>query len=313
MRELVVKKYAKSHKELWDDFILNARNGLFLFMRDYMDYHSDRFNDHSLLFFNGNKLVAVLPANEKDGQIITHEGLTFGGVLTKRNIRIAEILVIFQQLKEYLIGEGVNALIYKSIPYIFHAYPAQEDLYCLSRLNAKIQKRELSSVIEIGKKIPFSETKRQLARKCALNNVIVEESIDFNDYWNLLRSVLNKYNVKPVHTLEEICHLKSQFPTFIRLFEARKDGHLLAGIVIYDYQSVVHTQYMANSDEGRKCGALDYLNYILLNEVFSEREFYSFGISTTNGGKELNSGLVLQKELMGGRGVILDTYELSLS
>ena len=43
-----------------------SKNGTFLFLRAYMDYHSDRFHDHSLMFHNEKgKLIAVLPANIK--------------------------------------------------------------------------------------------------------------------------------------------------------------------------------------------------------------------------------------------------------
>jgi hypothetical protein len=87
---------------------------------------------------------------------------------------------------------------------------------------------------------------------------------------------------------------------------------LLAGIVIYDYDNVVHIQYMANSQEGRKIGALDFINHKLICEVFSEREYYSFGISTENQGLDLNTGLIQQKEMMGSRGIAIDFYSISL-
>ena len=57
-------RYTQNKQTEWDDFVKVSRNGTFLFLRSYMDYHSDRFQDHSLMFYNEkNRLIAVLPAN----------------------------------------------------------------------------------------------------------------------------------------------------------------------------------------------------------------------------------------------------------
>ena len=36
-----IKKYEAEDKEIWDNFVMQSKNGLFLFLRDYMEYHSD--------------------------------------------------------------------------------------------------------------------------------------------------------------------------------------------------------------------------------------------------------------------------------
>ena len=60
-----LRRYTADDAEAWDDFVEQSKNGTFLFKRQYMDYHSDRFTDHSLLFFNKKRhLIAFLPANE---------------------------------------------------------------------------------------------------------------------------------------------------------------------------------------------------------------------------------------------------------
>ena len=69
---------------------------------------------------------------------------------------------------------------------------------------------------------------------------------------------------------------------------------------------------MANSEEGRKHGALDFINHFLINDVFKDWDYYSFGISTESQGKVLNEGLIQQKEMMGGRGISLDFYSIQL-
>ena len=58
-----IRRYTAADKRVWDRYVANARNATFLFFRDYMDYHADRFQDYSLLFYVGNHLYAILPAN----------------------------------------------------------------------------------------------------------------------------------------------------------------------------------------------------------------------------------------------------------
>ena len=49
-----------------------------------MEYHADRFTDYSLLVYDGNKLLALLPANRSGDVLYSHAGLTYGGVIARR-------------------------------------------------------------------------------------------------------------------------------------------------------------------------------------------------------------------------------------
>jgi hypothetical protein len=307
-----ITRYNDSHNNIWDEIVEKSKNGIFQFYRNYMDYHKGLFKDHSLIISKKNKIIALFPANEKEEEIFSHGGLTFGSLVMTYDLKAAEVLDIFNLIKKYYKEQGFRQVVYKAIPAIYHKYPAEEDLYALFRINAQLIRRDIASVIKLNNRIRFSETKRQSVTKCDKNDISFSENSDFAEYWDLLTEVLSKFDTKPVHSLTEIIKLKKFFPEKIRLFEARKDNLLLAGIVIYDYDNVVHTQYMANSQEGRKIGALDFINHNLLNDVFQDRAYYSFGISTENQGRELNQGLVKQKEMMGSRGVALDFYSISL-
>ena len=84
-----VVRYAPEHRAAWDALIDTARNGLFLFRRDYMDYHADRFEDISGIALVDGAVVAVLPASidQASGLATSHGGLTFGGVVVRRDLR----------------------------------------------------------------------------------------------------------------------------------------------------------------------------------------------------------------------------------
>lgn len=309
-----IKRYTPSHINQWNCFVKEAKNGLFFFERGFMDYHSDRFTDHSLLIYKDDTLLAVLPANEKDSVIYSHQGLTFGSLLMSKKIKTYEVLIIFDRIKAYYKELGFERIIYKAIPYPFVSYPAQEDLYALFRNNAKLIRRDISSVIEINNKIEFSEAKKREVKKSKKNDISVNQEFQYDDYWQILTDVLQQnHNALPVHSLSEIQKLaNTNNHNNIKLFTARDGGNVLAGIVIFIFGNLVHTQYLANSDEGRKKGALSFINYYLINDVFKDKKYYSFGISTENSGHFLNEGLIRQKEEMGGRGICLDTYEISL-
>ena len=307
-----IVKYTNHQADAWDDFVSKSKNGIFLFKRNYLDYHKDRFSDHSLFILKNQKIVALFPANQEGIEICSHAGLTFGSLVMGYELKATEVIEIFDNIKKYYSDLGFKNLIYKAIPSIFHNYPSEEDLYALFRIDAKLIRRDISSVIEIKKRIRFSESKKQSVAKCKSLDITISENKNFAEYWDILTEVLNKFGTKPVHSLEEISKLHLLFPENIRLFEARKEKQLLAGIVIYDFGKVAHTQYMANSTEGRNIGALDFLNYDLIENIFAEKEYFSFGISTTAQGKILNEGLIQQKEMMGSRGIAVDFYKIEL-
>lgn len=308
-----IVRYDASMKVAWNSFIRNSKNGLFFFEREFMDYHSDRFKDHSVVIYDKSVIVAVFPANEQDEVIYSHQGLTFGSLILEKKVRTSEVLAMFDGLKEYYKGVGIRKIVYKTIPYTFSSYPSQEDLYALFRYNAQLIRRDISTVIELKAKIEYSSSKKNQVNKLQRNGFSVVEESDCGTFWTLLTETLTKYHsTKPVHTIEEIQQLKDNFPERIRLFSLYEEQELLSGVLLFDFGNVVHTQYMANSDKGRKKGALSFINYYLINQVFRERSYYSFGISTEDNGRYLNEGLIQQKEEMGGRGIALDCYEFDL-
>lgn len=131
-----------------------------------MEYHSDRFTDNSLMFYDSkNSLIAILPANINNNIIYSHQGLTFGGLLIKSSIKQKDVLNIFLAIKDYLKNNKLNSMIYKRIPYIYHNMPSDEDLYGLFRINAKLIRRDVSSAIKIKKQIKYSKGRKWIIKK----------------------------------------------------------------------------------------------------------------------------------------------------
>ena len=129
-----VERYAEDKKAVWDEFVRKSKNGTFLFFRDYMDYHGDRFADHSLLIsIRDGELLALLPAHRVGDTLVSHGGLTYGGFITDDRMGAALMLDVFASAVAFSKQQGIGRLIYKTIPYIYHRLPAEEDRYALLR------------------------------------------------------------------------------------------------------------------------------------------------------------------------------------
>ena len=189
--------------------------------------------------------------------------------------------------------------------------PAEEDLYALFLNGARLIRRDISSAISLRERFDFKELRKRGIKKAIKNGLIIVESNDYAGYWKVLSDVLRaQHDAKPAHSLEEILYLSNLFPHNIKLFVARKADTIMAGAVIFENSNVVHAQYLANSVEGRKSGALDYVVDRLVNSVYKDKDFFDLGTSNEDNGKYLNSGLISQKEGFGARAIAHDFYQL---
>jgi hypothetical protein len=309
-----IVKYTVEHKNIWNEFVKNSKNTHFFFHRDYMEYHSDRFEDFSLMVFDEtDKLIALLPTNIKESILYSHQGLTFGGFLVDDKMKTETMIEIFESLKLFLKEQNIEKVVYKCIPYIYHIKPSEEDKYALFRNNAKLIRRDVTSTIDLTEQVRYSKGRKWTINKAKKESIKTFESNDYETFWNLLTGVLeSSHEAKPVHTLEEIKKLANLFSKNIKLFLAKKDEKIVSGALIYENQNIVHTQYLANSEEGRELGALDLLIDYLIKDIYKNKKYFDFGISNEDAGRYLNTGLIAQKEGFGARAVVHDFYELEI-
>lgn len=279
-----------------------------------MEYHADRFTDHSLLFFNKKgELIALLPANIDQQTLYSHQGLTFGGFIVNEEMTTKTMLEVFKFFIDYMRSVLINKIVYKCIPSIYHRKPSEEDLYALFSNDARLIRRDVSSAVLIDQSSNYSKSRKWGINKARNAGLIIKELSNYSHFWSILEQVLQaNHRVKPVHSLKEIEYLAKCFPNNIKLFGAFKDDQLLAGTVLFENQMVAHSQYMANSGIGREHRALDLLIHHLITEVYSNKKYFDFGISTEANGKILNEGLITQKEEFGAYAVMHDFYEIQV-
>lgn len=301
--------FHSSYKSEWDTVVNQADNGHFMFLRDYMEYHKDRFVDASYLVQKDNKVIATLSGTRHENLWNSHGGLTFGGLmlLPKYN-RISIICEIYELFFQRLKQDGFTSALIKPVPWIYHESPCEGELYYLNRHGYENLYAELSTTIPLkSQNCIVSSLRKRMQKKAIKAGLMVQESSSYSAFWNILSSRLNdKYDRLPVHTCEEIELLAKSFPSNIRLFCVfDSEQECVGGSVIFVTNTAWHAQYISANSAGMDSGALDLL-FLKLIDYASEagKLYFDFGISTENNGEYLNKNLALFKESFGGRGVV---------
>lgn len=312
MTKFTVKQYDKNDYQIWNDFISQAKNATFLFCRDFMEYHHDRFEDFSLLVFEDEKLISVLPANKSGNSIYSHQGLTYGGLVYKEQTKLATIIEVFRSVLFFLNENNFQKLHLKTLPSIYHLKPAEEVLYALFLSEAKLVRRDSLSVLDLSQRNKTSKIRKRGLQKGLLNQLIIREEADFELFWGevLIPNLNKRHSANPIHSVEEMNYLKARFSKNIYQFNVYLEDKIVAGTTVFETETVAHCQYISKNEDQENLGSLDYLFHYLIQERFAKKRFFDFGISNENQGRNLNEGLTYWKESFGASTIIHDFYEL---
>ena len=311
-----IEKYSSEKEDIWNRFNKESKNSLFMFDRKYMDYHSDRFKDHSLLFYDEDKLIAILPLSEHGEELKSHGGLTYGGFITDSKMKQHTMNDCFETFISYAKENGFSKVTYKCIPHIYHNQPAEEDRFALFANGAQLVTVDVSTYVNLSSPLKMPKGRKAQISRAKREGVVIEELSsleDFKTFIELENAVLKeRHEVTAVHTGSELKLLKDRLPENIHLFASMKDGNLIAGTVVYEYDQVIHTQYMAADEEARTIGALDLAVSTVIEKYKNSKKWLDFGISTEHGKIYLNEGLCSQKEGFGGRTGVYEIWELNI-
>ena len=310
-----IETYNSKYKSQWDIFVDLSKNGTFLFKRDFMDYHSDRFNDYSLLMFKDSELVALFPSNSDGKNIYSHQGLTYGGILVKNDIKFTQYLELFDSILKYYFEKSFKRLYIKQIPSIYNSNFNDELDYLAFITEAKTFRRDIISVIDTQNNLNISRDRLQGYKRGVKNNLEIKKTDDLEEFWNkiLIPTLSKKHLVNPVHSLDEIQQLKNSFSNNIKQFNVYYEGKIVAGTTIFQTKNVIHVQYIGSNMEKNSLGSLDFLFYNLINNIFSQHKYFDFGTSDEQEGKKINNGLIYWKEGYGARSLVQDFYEIEIS
>jgi hypothetical protein len=314
---MIVKKFSRElDKDMWNEFVRVGKNKTFLFYREFMDYHSDRFLDSSYMIYDEKStLIALVPANisnHKPATIISHEGLTYGGIIVNKDVKLKTVIGIFYHFLKHLYQNSVEYFQLKQIPAFYNATVTDEIEYVMFLLDASLFRRDVAFVVDQFNKINCSGNIRRESEKAKKAGAVIKEEHDMTAFWEniLVPNLAERFGVKPVHSLSEINLLKKKFPDNIRQFTIFLRDHIVAGVTLFIEGGVVHSQYISSSEEGRKTGALNYLFRCLIDEVFVDHRYFDFGIVNEENGKKINEGMLFWKEAFGGRSMRHDFYNI---
>jgi hypothetical protein len=311
---LSVRPYAPADQRSWDELVLRSRTPHFLFLRAYMEHQLDRFADFSLLVCDGDRLVACVPANRVGEAVISHGGLTFGGIVSRPATGVRRMLDVFGAVVTHLRDAGCTSWTYKPVPHIYHLAPAEEDLYALVRHGAQLTDRDATAVIAMAHRGAYDRGRRGSVNRSHRHGLVVSRESDVRPYMALLEAVLaSAHDAAPVHTAGELQLLADRFPDNIKLHTARHEGELLGGIVIYETATVARAQYIGAGERGKELGAIDAILDRLLTHEYRHKAFVDLGTSSRPETGALNHGLARNKESYGATAVAFDRYTVPLA
>ena len=309
-----VIRYDTSLEETWNECVANSKAGTLLHRRSFMEYHADRFIDHSLLLFEEDELLGVLPANISESQLISHAGLSYGGLIYGKALRTTKVIECLHAVLDYLRSHSVTDFIYKSVPSIYRDSCSSEDEYALFYCGFSLYRRDLSATLDLRvRSLPYSKGRKALIARARQLAMEISETSDYDGFVKILNARLtSKYGKMAVHTAAELVLLQSRFPEQIRLHACHYEGRMIGGILVFEARSVAHCQYIAFTEEGDKMGSRDFLIDHLISE-YRRREFrfFDFGPSTEQDGRYLNIGLCAYKEGFGARATVNDFYRIT--
>lgn len=315
---LGLRSFEPSDAEEWDTFCEATHQATFLHTRRFLGYHGDRFQDQSLILEEDGRWVGLFPAalHPNDALcVVSHPGITYGGLLHSGGLRGEQMIMALSAIQRHYAALGYAKLNYKVVPSFYHQAPTQDDLYALFRLGASRTRCDLSSTIDLLRRLRVSERRRRSLKKALKMGVQVCEGQEYLPaLWQVVADNLaRKHETSPVHSLAEMSLLIDRFPENIRCVCGLLNDVVVAGVLLFSTPLVDHAQYIASSESGYETSALDAVfEHCIVSATTVGKRWFDFGISTENAGMLLNDSLYRFKSEFGGGGFVHEFYELDL-
>ncbi|MES2863616.1 MAG: GNAT family N-acetyltransferase [Bacteroidota bacterium] len=313
MNSYKIIKYTSEHYQMWNNFVAKAKNATFLFHRDFMEYHSDRFQDFSLLVFDEkDNLKAILPANFSENKVYSHQGLTYGGIVIDSTLKLEKFIPIYLEMLKFLNENNIETIHFKLIPAIYCSEPSEEINYTLFLSDAKLIRRDALATIDLKHQFKIDPKRVRCVNRSKKIGLEIKKESDLSGFWNevLTPNLVVKHETKPVHNLLEMKFLYEKFPKNIVQYNVYENKKILAGANLFIDKKTVHVQYSSTIGDKNQHAALDYLFHYLITSEYKNFDYFDFGISNENQGKNINKGLQYWKETFGARTFVQDFYEV---
>lgn len=325
-------RYKKEYECVWDEFVSEKSvNGTFLQTRRFLNYHPEgRFIDHSYMVYDekGN-LIAVVPACEEliEGKhvLYSHKGSTFGGlIIGMKKYKVEKVIGIINCVEKQAYEDGIQEIVYKITAGPFSIENSELLEYCLYYRGYE-EYKELNLLVDLEScgenlKKNLAQGKRTNVTNCEKQGCycrVLKEDAEIEQFYNILCKNLQKYNVKPVHALDELHEFrKARLKEEVEFFGIYLNEELIAGAMVFyfDKVKVAHTQYLCALSEFNTLSPMTFLYYSLMVEMKSRGyRKITWGIVTEDWGRYINMGLAKSKEGYGGEYTVNHIFRKEIS
>lgn len=296
---LSIKKYRKDNLTQWNSFIKNSLNGTFLLDRGFMDYHSDRFTDHSLTIFDEEVLICCVPAHGVDRKWLSHRGLTYGGLIFKEQKTYKEMGNILNAITNYLKSNNFNSCEFNLSPPIYDDNH-DEVLETLIRNGFEVTRSFDNMHVLLEDRSTVSSKKTAGYRNGTFSELVFETSCDISIFYNevLVPSLLSRHAAVPVHSLDELKKLQENFCDKISVQAVYLNDKMISGVLFFIKDNIVKSQYAASTLKGFQLRAMDFL-YIESMEYFNiaGKKIMDYGTANNPDGSIISGLKRFKKEL----------------
>ena len=133
--QIEVIRYSKKYFDEWNSLVSSSKNSCLLHLRSFIEYHEDKYIDHSCLILENKKIKLLFPATEHNKEIRSHGGLTFGGLIMQPSAKSNFIInrCILFPLDLIIIVACVHKLIMSVARFFPFAIDPIADLHSVSR------------------------------------------------------------------------------------------------------------------------------------------------------------------------------------
>ena len=314
MKGFNIEPYTDSLRGVWDDFVKRSKNGTFMLTRKFIGYHGDRFKDASLLVYKNEKLIAVFPANSSEQKIYSHQGLSYGGLVLPKQIKLSDALAAFAEILKYYDHNGFLNLIIKQMPALYHMQPSDEVQYALFVAQAELYRRDAAICLRPSSFAPNENRKRKI-KSANSHHFQIRETENMEPFWNevLIPNLQISHGGTPVHSLQEIQFLKDTFPEHIKQYDIYERENILGGTTLFNSKKTSLAQYISATPYGKSTDALSALFAHIIQQEYSTFDYFSFGHSNEDSGRVLNHTLSYCKESFGGSTLTHDFYKVNIA
>jgi len=242
---ITVRKYTQSDEKVWDNFIYSSSNGTIFQLRSFLSYHIDRqFDDHSLIFEKGGKIISLFPAAIiQDGEnkiLFSHPGASYGGFVYQKLI-FNNAEAIIDLFENYLKGQGFDKTFFIPTPSIYSKNRDETIEYALLWRDYKPVEHYIASVIPIYKDIEKNmrdiyrlkkRSKTYYKKIIQENNITFQWKNDFDTFYPILVDNKKRHNAKPTHSLNEMKKIDALLPGSLDLLLMYVNDQPIGGTLI---------------------------------------------------------------------------------